>query len=301
MFSNGLKLRNPKYVRALKKAGLDYVILQFDSVDDAEYEYMRGMKLIDIKKRAIENMQRHNMPVYLQSVMLKNKSFKKIKDIFEFVKSYSNIKTINITPLWRLGRYNEKDFVPSSKILAKICEINGLTRRDWLESTNLLCGVDKLLSMAGPRRRVFCKCNLKCLVLRHGNEIIPITGIFNTEKINQKIIDFYERKSQLRFWLFIFYFFSSQVFWNFLVNRNFRLFIRKLFSNSIHLLRGNFLLFNPLNFFTLAIFPTPTNLDFDFVNECNFHAISSEDFGFEPGCIHRIKALKRKSKEQIIL
>lgn len=297
MFSNGLRLRNPKFVRALKRAGLAYVILQFDTIDDAQYEYMRGMKLIDIKKQAIENMQRYNLPVYLQSVMLKNKTFEKMEEVFEFASLYPIIKTVTVTPLWRLGRFDEKDFVPSSQILAKASEINGINRLDWLESTNLLCSLDKLISMLKPRRRVFCKCNLKCLVLRHKGKAIPVTEIFDTETINKKIINLYQKNSQVGLWSFLIYFFTSQVVLNFFINRNFRFFLLKTIKNIPHLVRGDRALFSPFNFITLAIFPTTTNLDFNFVDECNFNAISSEDFGFEPGCIHRIKALRRDEKK----
>lgn len=294
MFSNGLKLANLEYVKRLKKAGLKYVILQFDTLHDSQYEHIRGMKLIKIKKKAIENMQRCNMPVYLQSVMLRGKSFGQMDEIFRFARNYPAIKTINVTPLWRLGRYDEKDFVPSSKILARASNINGLKRNDWLESTELLCGLDKLLSLLKPRKRVFCKCNLKCLVLHHGDKNIPVTKVFNTKKINKKIISAYQRKSKVSLLAFFLYFFGSQVLLNFILNKNFRIFVKQLIINSKHLFKGDYLLFNPFYFITLAIFPTPTNLDFNFVNECNFNAISSEDFRFEPGCIHRIKALKKE-------
>lgn len=298
MFSNGLKLAQKGYARKLKRAGLGCVILQFDTLDDAEYQYIRGRKLIEIKKKAVANMQRSNLPVYLYCTMLKGKSFNQMENIFNFARKYSVIKTVSVNPLWRLGRYNENDFVPSSQILKRASQINGLKRSDWLESTELLCGVDKLLSLISSRRRLFCKCNLKCLVLRHKNRTIPVTRIFDTKKINQKINDLYERKNRSGFWSFLLYFFANQVVLNFFKNRNFRLFVLKTLKNTGHLLRGDYLLFNPFHFVTIAIFPTPTNLDFSFVSQCNFNAISSEDFGFEPGCIHRIKALKKDEKRK---
>jgi 7,8-dihydro-6-hydroxymethylpterin dimethyltransferase len=299
MFSNGVKMANIKYVKKLKRTGLDYVIMQFDSVDDAEYEYMRGKKLIEIKKQAIENMQACRLPVYLQCVMLAGRSFDKMEKIFEFARTYPIIKTINITPLWRLGRYKEEDFVPSSQILARASKIIGLKRNDWLESTNLLCSVDKLISMFDSgRRRIFGKCNLKCLIMYHKNRAIPITKIFDTVKINQKINNLYRKNSRLDLVFFVGYFILSQICLNFILNKNFRLLLKKTVGNKMHLLRGDYILLNPLNFLTLAIFPTLRNLDFNFVNECNFNAISADDFHFEPGCIHRIKALRKDEKSK---
>jgi hypothetical protein len=173
--------------------------------------------------------------------------------------------------------------------------LNGDTEevRDWLESTELLCGIDKIISMFKPRRKIFCKCNLKCLVLYNNGKAIPVTRIFDTKTINRKIIKLYEKNSRACLWSFLIYFFANQVVLNFFKNHNFRLLLLKMLKIIPHLVRGDRVLFSPFNFITLAIFPTVTNLDFDFVDECNFSAISADDFGFEPGCIHRIKALRK--------
>ncbi len=294
MFSNGLALANPNYVKKLKKSGLDCVILQFDTTDDTSYQYIRGRDLIKIKKKAIQNMQKHSLTVYLYCTMIKGKSFDQMENIFPFFDRYSVIKAISVNPLWRLGRYNDNDFVPSSQILKKASSINGLEKSDWLESTRLLCNIEKLLSIVTQRRRIFCKCNLKCLVLRHQKNNIPLTKIFDTQKINKKIEEAYRKKSVIGFYSFLFYFLVSQVLLNFFRNKNFRLLLVKMWRNKKHLFRKEGLLFSPFHFITISTFPALGSLDFDFVDSCNFSAMSSEDFNFDPACIHRIRALKRR-------
>ena len=99
MFSNGLKLANRKYTRLLKEAGLRCVILQFDTVDDGECEYIRGKKIVNIKRKAIKNMQATGLPVYLYCTMIKNRSVERMKEIFDFAAGYSVIRAISVNPL----------------------------------------------------------------------------------------------------------------------------------------------------------------------------------------------------------
>ena len=64
--TNGLRLAaDPAYVRALADAGLSIVFLQFDGVDDAVYETLRGRPLLEAKYRAIENCGRFGLGVTL--------------------------------------------------------------------------------------------------------------------------------------------------------------------------------------------------------------------------------------------
>jgi 7,8-dihydro-6-hydroxymethylpterin dimethyltransferase len=294
MFSNGLKLSNFKYAKKLKKAGLDCVFVQFDSTDDKDQAYIRGKKITKYKKKAVENMQKCGITIYFCAAMLKGKSFNHLKGLFDYAKNYHAIKNITINELWKLGRFDEKDYVPSSEIIREVSNINGITNYDLLQTTELLCNLDKLLAMFSPnRRRLFCRCTLKCLVLHDKNKVIPITKIIDTEKINKKIKNFYERESKFGLSIFLIFFLFNQIILGFILNKNLRTLIRKMAVNSIHLLKGNYSYFNPLYLISVAIFLTPRNMDFSFADQCNFRAVSSEDFNLDQGCLHRIKAFKK--------
>lgn len=296
MFSNGLKLTNEKYVRALKRAGLGYVILQFDALDDDDYEYIRGKRMSEIKRKAFSILQKLRLPVYPCCVMVKGKSFNRMKEIFDFTEKFPVVKNVTINSLWRLGRYREDDFVPNSEIVKKASEIYGLKKEDWLDSTRFFCNVDKILSMFGPRRRLFGKCNLKCLFVLDKGKAIPFGKIFAVKKINRKITNIYDKKSHVSLWLFFLYFFLDQVILNLFLNKNFRILVKKMVLNSGHLLRKEFFLFNPFQYLTVSIFPTLRNIDLDFVEGCNAHEISSDDLNLDSGCIHRIKAIKKQEE-----
>lgn len=293
MFSNGLKLAKLGYVKILKRAGLECVLLQFDSLDDGDIAYIRGRNVIKLKKKALANLQQCQMTVYFCSAMLKNRSLKHLKEIFDYSREFPVVKNLSINELWQSGRFKEEDFVPSSKIIQQVSKINGLNNNDWLESTELLCGLDKFLAVFNPkRRRLFCKCTIKCLVLRHRGKIVPINRIFDTKKINQKIKDLYERKSKLAAGYLLLYLFFNQIFLGAFRNKNIRILLKQLLANSVNLFRGNYFLFNPFYLITVAIFQTSQNMDFHFADQCNFKTIASDDFSFDQGCIYRIKALR---------
>jgi len=289
LFSNGLKLSSKKYTRVLRKAGLKHVVLQFDSLDDKQNKYIRGKSLTDIKKRAVENMSRNNFRIDLYSVMVKE-NLHTTKDLFKYAVKNNAIRGIGVNPLWEIGRYRKESFVPSSEIIEKVCSDLKIKKNDWIQSSNFLCSVDKLLNLLYKRERVFGKCNMKCLLLSYKGKYIPITKVFNIERINKKTNLIYHNKNYFKFTLFFIDFLFTQIIFNFLVNKYFRIFLFQLFKNTKHIFKNNFHLINPFFTISLAIFPIKTNLDFDFIKDCNFHAVSSSDFNFQPACIHRIKA-----------
>ena len=58
MATNGLKLASsPDLCRALVQNGLNTVYLQFDGVTPEPYIAMRGLDLLSVKEKAIENLR----------------------------------------------------------------------------------------------------------------------------------------------------------------------------------------------------------------------------------------------------
>jgi len=294
LLSNGLKIANKKYLQLLKNSGLGYLILQLDSLDEEVNLKIRGKKLLELKKRAIKNTKELEIPLFVYSTVLKGKSFDNLDELFKFTSKFNNVKAVGVNPLWRIGRYDKKDFIPSSEIIKKTCLILNIKKNDWVQSTSLLCNIDKLLSVVIKRKRLFSKCMMKCILLYSNNKYIPITRIFKTAEINNRIDKIYKRKSYLDLFFLLTFLIFDQIVLNFVRNRNFRIMVYQMFKNTKYLFKKNLLLFSPFRIVSLAIFPTKTNLDFDFVKDCNFYAISSSDLSPKPACIHQIKAVDTK-------
>ena len=69
--SNGLRLAEDEaFVKRLADAGLSFVFMQFDGVDDAVYEKLRRRPMLEVKKRAIEQCGRYGIGVTLVPVIV---------------------------------------------------------------------------------------------------------------------------------------------------------------------------------------------------------------------------------------
>ena len=56
LFTNGLKLKDRRYVKKLREAGIDRVILSFDGFDNKTYVKFRGRRLLSDKMKALGNL-----------------------------------------------------------------------------------------------------------------------------------------------------------------------------------------------------------------------------------------------------
>lgn len=98
MSTNGLSLADYDYAAMLKKAGLNWIILQFDGVEDAPFIALRGRALFEIKKRIIENCERAGIAVQL-AVMVDDKSNAgQLGRIIDFAFSQPAVKWVNLYP-----------------------------------------------------------------------------------------------------------------------------------------------------------------------------------------------------------
>ncbi|MCL1913102.1 MAG: radical SAM protein [Eubacteriaceae bacterium] len=105
--TNGLRLADDEaYVRALADAGLSIVFLQFDGVDDSVYSALRGAQLYEIKMRAIEMCDKHNIGVTLVPTIVPGVNDNQIGDIVRLGASLSPaVRGIHFQPVSYFGRY----------------------------------------------------------------------------------------------------------------------------------------------------------------------------------------------------
>jgi 7,8-dihydro-6-hydroxymethylpterin dimethyltransferase len=114
--TNGLRIaEDMKFVKELSrfKGGFE-VYLQFDGFEDSVYSYFRGKPLKDIKLKAVDNLNSHNIPVTLVTTLENGINDKSIGRIIEFGFSTRCIRGINFQPTGYFGRIS--DFDPSKRL-----------------------------------------------------------------------------------------------------------------------------------------------------------------------------------------
>ncbi|MDR1299376.1 MAG: radical SAM protein [Oscillospiraceae bacterium] len=105
--SNGLRLASePEYARALARAGLDFVFMQFDGTRDDIYEKLRGKPLLAQKKAAIDVCSKLYLGVTLVPTLVPGINDGNIGDILAFaLKKSPAVRGVHFQPISYFGRY----------------------------------------------------------------------------------------------------------------------------------------------------------------------------------------------------
>jgi len=299
IFTNGVRLANINYLRKLKKAGLGGALLQLDTLNEKDTEYVRGKtgneSLVGIKKQALKNLETLKIPVSVWTVVMKNRNLKDLKKLHNYILQFPSVTTVSAIPIWLIGRYNIKDFLPPSAIIRELCKIYKLKKKDFIQTTEFLCNVDHFFNIIKKNQgRLFGVCMLKALVFSWKKQYISISKVFNLGRINKKISPVFQKKHKT--WpiiKFFGYFLIWEIIINFIRNKYFRAAFIKLITNYIRFPRSSFLIKNPFRFITVGIFPNDRNIDLDFIKPCNSYALSTDDYSLRPACLHYIESEKK--------
>jgi len=298
LFTNGIKLTDLSYLKKLKDAGLRSVLLQFDTLNEEDCEYIRGKSLVKTKIQALRNLKKLNIPVSIWAVVVRGRNSGELEKISRFVMKFPNVKTFSAIPIWRIGRYKQEDFIPPSEIIRNFGEIYGISKAEFVSTTQFVCNIDRILSLFYKKRgKLFGVCMIKGLIFESKDGYLTLGQIFNVEKINKRVEKIFARDRKLiGLMAFLGYFIKTEIFLNFIKNKNFRMVLLRLAANLRFVPEGRYLLLNPFRFITVGIFPSAKNIDLDFIKACNSYAFSNDDYSTRPACLHYIEQDNKSDK-----
>lgn len=106
--TNGLRIaREPGYLEALKAAGTDLIYLQLDGVSDSVYTMIRGIPLIETKRRVLERCAEVKVGVQLVPVVIRGVNDHELGGIIELAKEFMPVvKGVHFQPVSYFGRYS---------------------------------------------------------------------------------------------------------------------------------------------------------------------------------------------------
>ncbi|MCE5195892.1 MAG: radical SAM protein [Negativicutes bacterium] len=104
--TNGIRLaESPAYLHALAEAGLSFVFLQFDGLQDSIYQQLRGKPLLDLKLRAIQNCAAEQIGVTLVPTLVPGVNVDAIGSILQFAFANSPaVRGVHFQPVSYFGR-----------------------------------------------------------------------------------------------------------------------------------------------------------------------------------------------------
>lgn len=191
--TNGIKIASdPEFAKRLK----DYmpgfeIYLQFDSLRPSSLRELRGDDLSDVRKRALDHLNEHNISTTLVVTLKKGLNDGEIGEILDFALKQKCVRGVTFQPIQHAGRAD--DFDPATDRLT-LSEV----RQQILDQHKLF----------KPQDIVPVPCHPDCLAMAYAlkmdNCVTPLTGMIDPQLLlhGEGNTIMYEQNKPLRDLLF---------------------------------------------------------------------------------------------------
>lgn len=137
------------------------IYLQFDGMDNAVYEALRGKPLLETKLQAIKNLAQRKIPSTLVATVAKGINAHQLGEILSFAMRTDFIRGVNLQPLAYFGRLENAKRDPIT--------LSGVLKRIEAQTSGLILAGD-FIPLPCNVERVAITC-----LLKQGGRFIPIT------------------------------------------------------------------------------------------------------------------------------
>lgn len=192
--TNGVRLsQSVEYCKELKAAGVSTVYLQFDGLKSEVYKFIRGVDLLDIKIKAIENCRQAGLhSIVLVVTLVKGVNDDQLGEIIDFaVKNFDVVRCINVQPVSLCGRLPQKErdrmriTIPDFMHLVEE-QTDGKIKVSDFYPVSTVVPVSKAVGVLQDKRYVeftaHPHCGMATYLFVEDGKIIPITRYANVDK-----------------------------------------------------------------------------------------------------------------------
>jgi len=192
--TNGLRLaQSVDYCKELKEAGASTIYLQFDGLTPEVYKFIRGIDLLDIKMKAIENCRKAGIhSLVLVVTLVKGVNDHQLGDIIRFaIQNFDVIRCVNVQPVSLCGRLPQAErdkmriTIPDFMQLVEE-QTNGKIKVSDFYPVPTVVPVSKAVGALKDKRYVeftaHPHCGMATYILVENGEIVPITRYGNVDK-----------------------------------------------------------------------------------------------------------------------
>jgi len=173
--TNGLRIaREPEFAARLAayQPGFE-VYLQFDSLRDEVHQELRGARLADIRRRALENLNTHDISTTLVVTVKKGLNDHELGSIVEFALAQPCVRGVTFQPIQAAGRLENYDPARDRLTLSEV-------RRRILEQTTVFASDDLIPVPCNP------DCLAMAYALKLGTDTVPLTRFIKPETLVAK-------------------------------------------------------------------------------------------------------------------
>ena len=104
LVTNGLRLADPSYARRLKRAGLEWVFLQYDGDSSEATSILRGKDILAEKKTALQNLVECRFKILLACMVKKEVNLDQIGSVMELAIRTEQVQQVSFLPESGMGR-----------------------------------------------------------------------------------------------------------------------------------------------------------------------------------------------------
>ncbi len=174
--TNGLKMQDRDYAKTLFDAGLRWIVLQFDGLNDKTYTALRRRPLLKEKKRVIEVCEDLGITVQFAVMVDRQRNANEVGAIIDYAFSQPIVKWVNFYPRSSINR-NEFGDDEKSLHVAEMLDIfeeqtNGrLTREDFLAMMRIMSHLHKLTGKVVFQQKL---STYPMILIRTGDGLVPL-------------------------------------------------------------------------------------------------------------------------------
>ncbi|MBI5970694.1 MAG: radical SAM protein [Deltaproteobacteria bacterium] len=136
--TNGIKFVDPDFAKRARDAGLQFLYLQMDGVDDSVFKKIRGRPLLDVKLKVIESARKAGIRIIFVPTVIKGVNDDQLGPLVKLAfENLDVLSGISVQPIVFTGRFAEEERLSKRYTLADMIhgvgEQTGFTRpyEDW--------------------------------------------------------------------------------------------------------------------------------------------------------------------------
>jgi 7,8-dihydro-6-hydroxymethylpterin dimethyltransferase len=170
--TNGLRIaKEPEFAARLAEYMPGFELyLQFDSLRDEVHQELRGARLSDIRRRALENLNRHDISTTLVVTVKKGLNDGELGEIIDFALTQPCVRGVTFQPIQHAGRAEGFDPARNRLTLTEV-------RRRILEQSGHFKPADLIPVPCNP------DCLAMAYALKLGDQVVPLTGLIPEETL----------------------------------------------------------------------------------------------------------------------
>jgi uncharacterized radical SAM superfamily Fe-S cluster-containing enzyme len=197
--TNGVRIsQSVEYTKELKAAGVSTVYLQFDGLTPEVYKFIRGLDLLDIKMKALENLRQAGFnSVVLVVTLVKGVNDSQLGDIINFAaKNFDVIRCVNVQPVSLCGRLPPQErekmriTIPDFMRLVEEQTKGNIKVTDFYP-VPVVVPVSKAVGALKDKRYVeftaHPHCGMATFVFVENGKLTPVTRYGNIEKFRDSL------------------------------------------------------------------------------------------------------------------